>query len=98
MGLILDLSPRVLEKVLYFALYIVTDPGSVRELSKMQTLTEKEYRDMREKYEDDFEASMGAEAVKKLLEDIDCEKLSEELEKRPRNRAGTEARAHSQAS
>ena len=43
MGLILDLSPRVLEKVLYFALYIVTDPGSVRELSKMQTLTEKEY-------------------------------------------------------
>ena len=81
MGLILDLSPRVLEKVLYFALYIVTDPGSVRELSKMQTLTEKEYRDMREKYEDDFEASMGAEAVKKLLEDIDCEKLSEELKK-----------------
>lgn len=79
MGLILDLSPRILEKVLYFALYIVTDPGSVRELSKMQTLTEKEYRDMREKYEDDFEASMGAEAIKKLLEDIDCEKLSEEL-------------------
>ncbi|MBQ2667633.1 MAG: DNA-directed RNA polymerase subunit beta' [Clostridia bacterium] len=79
MGLILDLSPRILEKVLYFALYIVTDPGSVRELSKMQTLTEKEYRDMREKYEDDFDASMGAEAVKKLLEDIDCEKLSEEL-------------------
>ena len=79
MGLILDLSPRILEKVLYFALYIVTDPGSVRELSKMQTLTEKEYRDMREKYEDDFEASMGAEAIKKLLEDIDCEALSEEL-------------------
>ena len=79
MGLILDLSPRILEKVLYFALYIVTDPGSVRELSKMQTLTEKEYRDMREKYEDDFEASMGAEAIKKLLADIDCEKLSEEL-------------------
>ncbi|MGN0479911.1 MAG: DNA-directed RNA polymerase subunit beta', partial [Hominenteromicrobium sp.] len=79
MGLILDLSPRVLEKVLYFALYIVTDPGSVRELSKMQTLTEKEYRDMREKYEDDFDAGMGAEAIKKLLEDIDCDKLSEEL-------------------
>ncbi len=79
MGLILDLSPRILEKILYFALYVVTDPGSVRELSKMQTLTEKEYRDMREKYEDDFEASMGAEAIKKLLEDIDCTKLSEEL-------------------
>ncbi|WP_455137215.1 DNA-directed RNA polymerase subunit beta' [Thermophilibacter sp.] len=79
MGLILDLSPRILEKVLYFALYIVTDPGSVRELSKMQTLTEKEYRDMREKYEDDFDAAMGAEAIKKLLSDIDCDKLSEEL-------------------
>ena len=76
MGLILDLSPRVLEKVLYFALYIVTDPGSVRELSKMQTLTEKEYRDMREKYEDDFEASMGAEAVKKLLEVVESFRIS----------------------
>ncbi len=79
MGLILDLSPRILEKVLYFALYIVTDPGSVRELSKMQTLTEKEYRDMKEKYEDDFDAGMGAEAIKKLLCDIDCDALSEEL-------------------
>ena len=79
MGLILDISPRVLEKVLYFALYIVTDPGSVRELSKMQTLTEKEYRDMREKYEDDFEASMGAEAIKKLLQEIDVDKTSSEL-------------------
>src|SRR5699024_1175404 len=59
MGLILDLSPRVLERVLYFSMYIVTDPGNVRELSKMQTLTEKEYHDLREKYEDDFEASMG---------------------------------------
>ncbi len=79
MGLILDISPRVLEKVLYFALYIVTDPGSVRELSKMQTLTEKEYRDMREKYEDDFEAAMGAEAIKKLLQEIDVEQVSQEL-------------------
>ena len=79
MGLILDLSPRVLERVLYFSMYIVTDPGSVRELSKMQTLTEKEYRDLKEKYEDDFEAGMGAEAIKKLLEDIDVEKTSQEL-------------------
>ncbi len=79
MGLILDLSPRVLERVLYFSMYIVTDPGNVRELSKMQTLTEKEYRDLREKYEDDFEASMGAEAIKKLLEEIDVEKTSKEL-------------------
>ena len=84
MSLILDISPRVLEKVLYFALYIVTDPGSVKELSKMQTLTEKEYRDLREKYEDDFEAGMGAESIKKLLEEIDveeeAERLKEELE------------------
>ncbi|WP_322169642.1 DNA-directed RNA polymerase subunit beta' [Acutalibacter caecimuris] len=79
MGLILDLSPRILEKVLYFAMYIVTDPGEVRELSKMQTLTEKEYRDLREKYEDDFKAGMGAEAIKELLAELDPEKLSVEL-------------------
>ena len=79
MGLILDISPRILEKVLYFALYIVTDPGDVRELTKMQTLTEKEYRDLQEKYEDDFKASMGAEAIKELLSEIDPEKLSVEL-------------------
>ena len=66
MGLLLDISPRILEKVLYFAAYIVTDPGETP-LMKNQILTEKEYRDMREKYEDDFDAGMGAEAVKKLL-------------------------------
>lgn len=79
MGLILDISPRMLEKVLYFALYIVIDPGNVRELQKKQLLNEKEYRDMREKYEDDFEAAMGAEAIKKLLAEIDLEKESAEL-------------------
>ena len=79
MGLILDISPRMLEKVLYFALYIVTDPGNTRELVKQQFLTEKEYRDMREKYEDEFEASMGAEAIKKLLKDVDLDLLSEQL-------------------
>lgn len=79
MGLILDISPRMLEKVLYFAMYIVTDPGNVRELQKKQMLNEKEYRDMREKYEDDFKASMGAEAIKMLLEEIDLEKDSTEL-------------------
>ena len=79
MGLILDISPRMLEKVLYFAMYIVTDPGSARELTKQQFLNEKEYRDMREKYEDDFEAGMGAEAIQKLLKDIDLDVLSEEL-------------------
>ena len=79
MGLILDISPRMLEKVLYFALYIVTDPGSVRELQKKQLLNEKEYRDLREKYEDDFEAAMGAEAIKKLLAEIDLDKEAEDL-------------------
>ncbi len=77
-GLMLDLSPRNLEKVLYFALYIVTDPG-MTPLEKYQTLTEKEYQDMREKYEDDFEAGMGAEAIKKLLAEIDVHSLSEQL-------------------
>ena len=78
MGLLLDLTPRILEKVLYFANYIVIDPGFTP-LEKCQILTEKEYRDMREKYEDDFEAGMGAEAIKKLLQQIDCEKLSAQL-------------------
>ncbi len=78
MGLLLDISPRILEKVLYFASYIVTDPGDAP-LTKNQILSEKEYRDMREKYEDDFDAGMGAEAVKKLLQDIDLDSLSEEL-------------------
>ena len=66
MGLLLDISPRILEKVLYFANYIVTDAGETP-LVKNQILSEKEYRDYREKYEDDFQAGMGAEAVKKLL-------------------------------
>jgi DNA-directed RNA polymerase subunit beta' len=87
MGLILDLTPRILEKVLYFAAYIVTDPGFTP-LQKNQILTEKEYRDMREKYEDDFKAGMGAEAIKALLEDIDCEKLAEELKEELQNASG----------
>ena len=78
MGLILDISPRVLEKVLYFAAYIVTEPGDTP-LMKKQILTELEYRDMREKYEEDFEASMGAEAIQALLKEIDLDKLSQEL-------------------
>ena len=78
MGLLLDISPRILEKVLYFAAYIVTDPGETP-LAKNQILSEKEYRDMREKYEDDFRAGMGAEAVKELLQQIDLEQLSEQL-------------------
>ena len=77
-GLILDISPKVLEKVLYFAAYIVTDPGDAP-LARNQVLTEKEYRDLREKYEDDFQAGMGAEAVKILLDQIDLDELSEQL-------------------
>ncbi len=87
-GLVLDISPRMLEKVLYFAMYIVTDPGDVRELSKKQMLTEKEYRDMREKYEDDFEAAMGAEAIKKLLAEIDLEQTSVDLKAELENASG----------
>ena len=78
MGLILDLSPRILEKVLYFASYIVIDPGDCP-LKKYQVLSEKEYRDMREKYENDFTAGMGAEAVKALLEELDLDELSVSL-------------------
>ena len=83
MGLALDVSPKALEQVLYFSQYIVTDPGTTP-LEKKQLLNEKQYRDMREKYENDFEAGMGAEAIKKLLCEIDldktCAELREELE------------------
>ena len=78
MGTILDISPRALEKVLYFAQYIVLDPGSTP-LEKKQVLSEREYRDMYEKYENDFRVGMGAEAIKELLQEIDIDKLSEEL-------------------
>ena len=78
LGLGLDISPRYLEKVLYFALYIVTDPGDTP-LEKMQILNEKEYAEMRERYEDDFKAGMGAEAVKELLQGIDVAQLRDEL-------------------
>ena len=81
MGLILDISPRLLEKVLYFASYIVTDPGETP-LSKKQVITDKEYRENIEKYgENSFKAGMGAEAIKTLLQEIDLEKLSAELKK-----------------
>ena len=78
MGLILDISPRALEKVLYFASYIVLDPGDTP-LMKKQLLSENEYRDYRDKYGSAFKVGMGAEAVKKLLEELDLEKLSREL-------------------
>ncbi|MGD9559587.1 MAG: DNA-directed RNA polymerase subunit beta' [Oscillospiraceae bacterium] len=77
-GLILDISPRLLEKVLYFAAYIVTDPGFTP-LEEKQLLSEKEYRDMRERYEDEFQAGMGAEAVQQLLAAIDLDAMAEQL-------------------
>ena len=83
MGLVLDITPKALEQVLYFSQYIVTDPGTTP-LEKKQLLNEKQYRDMREKYEDDFKAGMGAETIKELLAEIDldatCQELREELE------------------
>ncbi len=78
MGLMLDISPRHLEKVLYFASYIVTDVGSTNLLAN-QILTEKEYREAYEKYGDKFSAGMGAEAILELLKKIDLEALSKEL-------------------
>ncbi len=78
-GLMLDISPRTLEKVLYFASYIVIDPGEARELKENQCLSDREYREMREKYEDDFRAGMGAEAIKELLQKIDLDELSKQL-------------------
>ncbi|MBC8572038.1 DNA-directed RNA polymerase subunit beta' [Jingyaoa shaoxingensis] len=79
MGLILDLSPRVLEKVLYFANYIVLDAGDTNLMYK-QVLTEKEYQEAREAYGDTFRVGMGAEAIKELLEAIDMDKESAELQ------------------
>ena len=78
MGLVLDMSPRLLERVIYFARYIVIDPGNTP-LEKKQLLTDAEYKSARERYEDDFKAGMGAEAIRELLAEIDVEKLAAEL-------------------
>ncbi|MEG1275129.1 MAG: DNA-directed RNA polymerase subunit beta', partial [Ruthenibacterium sp.] len=86
-GLILDISPRLLEKVLYFAAYIVTDPGFTP-LEEKQLLSEKEYRDMREHYEDEFKAGMGAEAIQELLAKIDVDAMSEQMHKDLQDAAG----------
>ena len=79
MGLILDLSPRTLEKVLYFASYIVLDPGDTNLMYK-QVLTENEYQEAKEVYGNTFRVGMGAESIKELLEAIDLEKEYEELQ------------------
>jgi len=78
MGLLLDISPRALEKVLYFASYIVVDPGNTS-LLKKQLLTEMEVREYRERYDNSFKAMMGAEAIKILLQEINLEELAQEL-------------------
>jgi len=79
MGLMLDVTPRALEKVLYFASYIVIDAGDTA-LVKCQVITEKEYKENIEKYgEDSFRAGMGAEAIKELLAEVDVEKLAADL-------------------
>ena len=78
MGLMLDLSPRQLERVLYFASYIVTDPGNTT-LEQNQILSEAEYREARDKFGDKFTAGMGAEAILELLANINLEELGEEL-------------------
>ncbi|GLX71080.1 DNA-directed RNA polymerase subunit beta' [Paenibacillus glycanilyticus] len=87
MGLALDMSPRSLEEIIYFASYVTTDPGDTP-LEKKQLLSEKEYRSYREKYGYGFQASMGAEAVKKLLQDIDVEKELEQLKEELRTAQG----------
>ncbi len=92
-SLMLDISPRTLEKVLYFSSYIVIDPGDARELSKMQLLSEQDYRDMREKYEDDFKAGMGAESIRELLAEIDLEALSAEIKEELENCSTSQKRA-----
>ncbi|MBE3593249.1 MAG: DNA-directed RNA polymerase subunit beta' [Thermoanaerobacter sp.] len=87
MGLLLDMSPRALEKVLYFVSYVVIDPGDTP-LTKKQLLSEKEYRDYLDKYGNRFRAGMGAEAIKELLQEINLEKLSKELRAEIRESTG----------
>ena len=87
MGLILDISPRALEKVLYFAYYIVLDAGET-ELTKKSLLSEKEYHDALEKYGRTFRVGMGAEAIKELLDELDLEKMSVQLRKEVRTTSG----------
>ena len=86
-GLMLDITPRNLEKVLYFASYIVVDPGDTP-LEKKQILDEKTYAEYRERYEDDFKAGMGAEAVKALLADVDLDALANELREELNSNSG----------
>jgi DNA-directed RNA polymerase subunit beta' len=87
MGLVLDISPRNLEKVLYFAAYIVTDPGNTG-LGYKEILTEQQYREAKEKFGNGFKAAMGAEAIRELLTHIDLISLSEDMRKKLREASG----------
>ena len=87
MGLVLDMSPRALEEIIYFASYVVTDAGDTA-LEKKQLLTEGEYREKREEYGDGFKAAMGAEAIRTLLRDVDLEKECAELKEELREATG----------
>ena len=87
LGLILDMSPRALEKVLYFAQYVVTEAGDTS-LSEKQMLTEMEYREYKDYYKSAFKAEMGAEAIKRLLEKIDLEKEASELKSQLKDSKG----------
>lgn len=87
MGLVLEMSPRSLEKVIYFASYVITDPGNTP-LSPKQLLSEREYREYREKYGNEFKASIGAEAIKELLSQLDLESESKMLREDLKNSTG----------
>ncbi len=87
MGLLLDISPRYLEKVLYFAQYIVIDPGNTP-LQQNQLLTEREYKEAYDRYENDFRVGLGAEAIKELLQKLDLDALSEQLKTELENASG----------
>ena len=87
MGLCLDITPRNLEKVLYFAAYIVTDPGDT-DLAYKEILTEQQYREKKDEYGDRFKAAMGAEAIKTLLAEIDLDQLSDDLRAKLKGASG----------
>lgn len=87
MGLVLDISPRNLEKVLYFAAYIVIEPGDT-DFAYKEVLTEQQYREAKDKFGSGFKAAMGAEAVRELLANIDLDELSEELREKLKGASG----------
>ena len=91
LGLIMDMSPRALEKVIYFVSYIVIDPGDTP-LSERQLLSEQEYREAKSKYGNEFDARMGAEAIRELLGKIDVQKDVDELKKEVKSSSGQRRR------